>query len=198
MDSPSRSRKRGSEDQLDKQIENPKPENTKRSKASLEWILEPVLAGDPNVTGKLPRLTVLSDDRALYVPDCDVDSREQQNKKRSMMNSQPRREGEELSGTIANESIIRQDLQTPVKGNTGQNLITNYHNTFAVPISTRQEDQGIALAGQPYRAVVRMNHNSLYPVGGVGPNYALQAYQMQLMILEQQQRKRRLLETKAQ
>jgi hypothetical protein len=193
MDSPSRSRKRGSEDQLDKQIENSELENTKRSKASLECILEPVLAGDPNFTGKPQHLAVLSHDRALYVSDYDVDLREQQNKKRSMVNSQSRREGEELSCTIAHESIVRQDSQAPVNGNTGQGPIANYHNIFAVPISTRQEDQGIALAGEPDRPVVRMIPNSLHnPVGG-GGNHALQDYQMQLMLLEQQNKKRLLM-----
>jgi hypothetical protein len=81
MDSPSRSRKRGPENQLDKQIEDSEPENTKRSKDSLECILEPVPAGDPTFTGKLPHLAVLSDDRALYVSSYDVDLRGQQNKK---------------------------------------------------------------------------------------------------------------------
>ena len=139
MDSPSRSRKRGSRDQLGEQIENSEPENTKRSKGSLECILEPIPAGDPNFTSKFPHLTVLSDGHALYVPDHDANLREQQNRKGSMMYSQPRREGEELSGTIAHEYIVRHDSQTPVNVNTGQGPITNYH----VSISTRQEDQGI-------------------------------------------------------
>jgi hypothetical protein len=192
MDSPSRSRKRGSRDQLGKQIDNSEPENTKRSKASLECILEPIPAGDPNFTGKLPHLTVLSDDHALYVSDHDVDLREQQNKKRSMMHSQPRREGEELSGTIAHESIVRQDSQTPVNGNTGQGPIINYH----VSISTRQEDQGIALAAEPGRLVGRMNHNSQYNPVVSGGQLALQDYQMQLMLLEQQNKKRLLMPNK--
>ncbi|KAH6684654.1 hypothetical protein B0J14DRAFT_555611 [Halenospora varia] len=193
MDSLSRSRKRGSEDQLDKQIENSEPENTKRSKASLESLLEPVPAGDPNFTGNPLHLAVLSDDRALYVSDYNVDLCEQQNKRRSMMNSQSRQEGEELSGTIAHESIVRQDLQTPVNGNTGQGPVTNYHNPFTVPVSTRQEDRRIAFAGEPDRPVVGMNHNSLYnPVEG-GGNHALQDYQMQLMLLDQQNKKRRMM-----
>jgi hypothetical protein len=182
MDSPSRSRKRGSEDQLGKQIENSEPENTKRSKTSLECILEAVPTGDLNSTGKPPHLAVSSDDRALYVSDYNVDLREQPNMKRPMMNSQSRREGEELSGTIAHEPMVRQNAQTPVNGNTGQGPITNYHNTFAVPISTRQEDQGTGLARDPYRPAVRMNPNSLNNSGGV---HQLERYQMQLILLEQ-------------
>lgn len=74
MDSLARSKKRsGSEDQLDKQIENSKPGNSKRSKASLECILEPVPVNGPNFTGNPPHLTVLSGDRALYQSDNDVD-----------------------------------------------------------------------------------------------------------------------------
>ena len=194
MDSPSRPRKRGSEDQLDKQIENSELGNTKRSKASLECILGPIPAGDPKFTGKLP---LLSDDRALYVYDYDADLREQQNRKRLMMTSQRRRGEEELSGTVAHESVGRQDSQTPVSGNTSQGPIANYYNMFAIPISTRQEDQGIALAGQLDRPVVRMNHNGLYnPVGGDG-DHALQDYQIQLMLLEQQNKKRLLMQKQA-
>jgi len=178
MDSPSRSRKRGSKDQFNKQIESLEPENNKRSKAGLECISEPDPASDPNFTGKLPHFAVLSDDRAPYVSDYDVNLREQQNNKRSIMNSQSRREGEELSGTIAHESIVKQDPQTPVNGYTGQGPIT------------RQEDQGIALAGGPDSPVIRTNNNSLYnPVGGVG-NHRLGDYQLQLMLLEQQNKKR--------
>lgn len=110
------------------------------------------------------------------------------------MNSQSYREGEELPGTIPHESIIRQNSQTPANSNTGQDSITNHHSTFAVPISTRQEDQGKAIAGEPDRPVGRMNHNSVYnPAGGV-VNHPLQHYQMQLMVLEQQKEQRRLME----
>ncbi|CZR51230.1 uncharacterized protein PAC_01105 [Phialocephala subalpina] len=76
MDSPSRPRKRGFEDQLDNQIENSEPGNTQQSKASLECILEPIPADDPK-----PR-----------------------NRKRSVMAGQPHQE-EELSGTVAHESV---------------------------------------------------------------------------------------------
>jgi hypothetical protein len=105
------------------------------------------------------------------------------------MNSQSRREGEELSGTIAHKSIVRQNSQTPVNGNNGQGIITNDHNIFAVPLSTRQEDQGIALAGEPDSPVVRMNRNSLDdPVGG-GGNHPLTDFQMHILLLEQQNKK---------
>ena len=190
MDSPSRSRKRGSKDQLDKQTKNCEPENTKRSKASLGCILEPVPAGDQDPTGKHPHLAVSSDARALYLSDYDGDLRELQNNQRSMMNGQSRREGEELSGTIAHESIVRQDSQTPVNGNTSQGPIINYQNTFAVQISTRQEDQGIALAREPDRPVVRMNQDNQYNTVGVFRDHTMQDYQMQLMLLDQQNRKR--------
>jgi hypothetical protein len=193
MDSPSRSRKRGSENQLGRQTEHSQPENTKRSKTSLEGILEPVPAGDPNFTSKPPRLAVSSDDRALYVSDYNVDLREQPNTKRSMMNNQSRREGEGLFGTNAHESIAGQDSQTPVNGNTGQGPITNYHNTFAVPISTRQEDQGIALAGEPDRPVVRMKRNSLNNPSRGGGTHVLQDYQCQVMLLEQLNKRRLLM-----
>jgi hypothetical protein len=167
MDSPSRSRKRGSEDQPNKQIENSEPKNTKRSKASLGCILEPVPVDDPNFASKLSPFAVSSDDRALYVSNNDMDLREQQHQKRSMMNAQSRREGEELSGTISYDSILNQDSRTSV-GNTGQGPITNYDNILGVPILTRHEDEGIALASR---------------------NHPLQDYQMQLMLLEQQNRK---------
>jgi ElaB/YqjD/DUF883 family membrane-anchored ribosome-binding protein len=163
MDSPSRSRKRGSEDQPNKQIENSEPKNTKRWKASLGCILEPVPVDDPNFTRKLSPFAVSSDDHALYVSNNDMDLREQQHQKRSMVNAQSRREGEELSGTIAYDSILNQDSR-----NTGQGPITNYDNILGVPILTRHEDEGIALAGR---------------------NHTLQDYQMQLMLLEQQNRK---------
>jgi hypothetical protein len=191
MDSPSRPRKRGSEDQLDNQIENSEPDNIKRSKTSLECILEPISAGDPKFTGNLP---VSGDDRAPYVYDYNADLREQQNRKRLMMTGQPRREEGQLPGTVARESVRRRDSQTPVNGNTGQGPITNDHNMFAVPKSTRQEDQGIALAGQPNRPVVRKNHNNR--VGRDG-NHGLQDYQMQLTLVEQQNQKRLSMEKKA-
>lgn len=124
MDSPSRPRKRGSENQLDNQIE---PDNTKRSKASLECILEPIPAGYPK----------------------------QQN---------------------------RMD---------GQGPITNYHNMFAVPISTSKEDQGIALARQPVFPGVWINHNDPYNPVIEGEGQALD-YQFQLLLLEQQSKKRQM------
>jgi len=186
MDSPSRSRKRGPEDQIDKQIESFEPENNKRSKASLGCILEPVPAGNPNFTGKLPA------NLASCGPQ-DIFKLVEERKKRSMMNSQSRREGEELPGTIPHESIVRQDSQTPANSNAGQDSITNHHSTFAVPISTRQEYQGIALDKEPDRPVSRMDHISSHnPIGRVG-NHALQDYQMQLILLDQQIEKRRLM-----
>src|ERR1700710_1765742 len=100
MGSPSRSIKRGLMGQVDKQVENCEPKNTERLKASLECILEPVPAGDPNFTVKPPHVAAVSDDRAVYISDYDSDLREEQNSKRSMIDSQSRHEEEQLSSTI--------------------------------------------------------------------------------------------------
>lgn len=100
------------------------------------------------------------------------------------------RQEEELSGTIAHESVGIQDSQTLINGNTAKGPITNYPNIFAVPMSTGQEYQGLALAGQPDYPVVRMNHNGRDNYVG---NHALQDYQMHLMLLEQQNKKRLLM-----
>ncbi|OBT61410.1 hypothetical protein VE03_09502 [Pseudogymnoascus sp. 23342-1-I1] len=97
------------------------------------------------------------------------------------------RQGKELSGIIAHESVGIQDSQTLINGNTAKGPITNYPNIFAVPMSTGQEYQGLALAGQPDCPVVRMNHNGLENYVG---NHPLQDYQTQLMLLEQQNKRR--------
>ncbi|KFY19633.1 hypothetical protein V491_04315 [Pseudogymnoascus sp. VKM F-3775] len=83
-----------------------------------------------------------------------------------------------------------QDSQTLINGNTAKGPITIYPNIFAVPMSTGQEYQGLALAGQPDSPVVRMNHNGLDNYVG---NHSLQDYQMELMLLEQQNKKRLLM-----
>ena len=183
MGSPSRPRKRGSEDQLDNQIANSQPENTKRSKTSLECILGPIPASDPKFTGKLP---ALSNDRALSVHDYEVDLREQQNRKRLVMADKPWREEEEPSDSVAH--FCRQHSQVPVNGNTGQGPVTNYPNMFAVPMSTRQEDQGIVLAGYPDPPAVAINRSGPYPAGRV-ETHPLRDYQIQLMLLEPQNHK---------
>lgn len=87
-----------------------------------------------------------------------------------------------------------QDSQTLINGNTAKGPITIYPNIFAVPMSTGQEYQGLALAGQPDSPVVRMNHNGLDNYVG---NHSLQDYQMQLMLLEQQNKKRLLMAKEA-
>ncbi|OBT72714.1 hypothetical protein VF21_08835, partial [Pseudogymnoascus sp. 05NY08] len=61
-------------------------------------------------------------------------------------------------------------------------------------MSTGQEYQGLALAGQPDCPVVRMNQNGLDNYVG---RHALQDYQMQLMVLEQQNKKRLLMAREA-
>jgi len=179
MDLPSQFRKRGPEDQLDKQIANSEPENTKRSKSSLESILEPVPTVASNFISRPPHLAVSNNYRAYFMSDHHGHLSEQQNK--NMMNNQSRQEGEELSGSVVHESMIRQDSQTPVNGNTGHGSITNNDNMLAVPRSTSNEDQELAF----------------YDVGSGGSgNHTLFDYQRELILLEQQQnRKRALMKT---
>jgi len=189
MDSPSRSRKRGSQDQLHNQDVFSQPENIKRSKNSLESILE-----------KFPEVIVLDDDpdSAPYVPDYGVDLHKQQNKQMSTIYRPTRREGEELPSTVTQESIVKQDPQNPVNGNTGQGPVTNNRDTLANPIWTRQLDQGTAHAGGLNRPVIREPHDSPHDTVGQGADHASQDYQRQLKLVAQQNEKRLMTERQTQ
>ncbi|KAE9377676.1 hypothetical protein N431DRAFT_554032 [Stipitochalara longipes BDJ] len=197
MDPPSRSPKRRRNEQLEEPIEGSEPSNTKRLRTSLDRNLEPVSAGDPNPSGRPPRRAASNDDGTLNVSVDDGDSRGQQNPQRTMSNSQSRTEGNELSGTISNVSIVGQKPQTPISGKTGKTATgpINGHTAFPAPTSTRQEDQGIVLAAPP---VVRTNHNGLDSgVGGIR-NLALSDQEKrQKMFTEHRMRNRELLKKKA-
>lgn len=73
----------------------------------------------------------------------------------------------------------------------------NSHNTFALPISTSTDDQGIALPRKLDNPVVGMNHNGPYTSVGGGRDHALEDYQIQLMLLEQQNKKRSFMARKS-
>ncbi|KAH8587538.1 hypothetical protein B0O99DRAFT_747523 [Bisporella sp. PMI_857] len=168
MEPPSRSRKRGFGDQLAAQMRNSEPGNTQRSKANLDYILAPIPAGDSA----------------------------EQDMKRLMAAAQPHQE-EELSGTLAQKFVSRQDSQAPFDGNTGQGIITSYHNTFAAPMSTSQEYRGLALARQLGSPAARMNHNSPDNSDRRARSWEMQDYRMQIMLLEQQNRNRLSMATTA-
>lgn len=185
MDSSSASLKRGPGSPVHQYSGPSQFAGLKRSRGSFDCVLPPIQVRDQTLDSNRPHFATLQSDRALFAPDYNLDMRARQHGAQLNMNNQAYREGEELSGSIANNQAARGMSQSTIASQSP----TSHHENIALPsLSPREESQrehATMRPSQPSRASASLG------------NLALQDYQMQLMLMEQQSKKRRMLERQA-